>query len=282
MHYGIANTSGRPPYSVVDQIFRRANEFGISMIDTAEAYGDSEAILGRVVGQSANIHIVTKTRPIGTDVIQQDEIDSVMTAFDASLTRLNRETVYGLLVHDARDLLAPGGERLWSRLEVAKSEGKAEKIGVSVYSPEQLKRLLARYPKIELVQLPFNIYDQRFARSGLLELLKLNHIEVHSRSAFLQGLLLMAPERLPNQFNSIRRHQADLHSWLRQGGLSPLAGALAICINDPRIDFVVVGCDSLQQLDDIIASMDCGYQLGLNQFAIADEKVINPSLWMSN
>src|SRR5262249_49070854 len=114
MRYGIANTSGQPPNAAVDQILRRANEFGISMIDTAEAYGDSEAILGRLVGHNAHIRIVTKTHPIRTDFVEQDHVKSVIDAFDASLRRLDRGTVYGLLVHDARDLLAPGGERLWA------------------------------------------------------------------------------------------------------------------------------------------------------------------------
>jgi aryl-alcohol dehydrogenase-like predicted oxidoreductase len=281
MRYGIVNSSGQPPYSVVEQIFRKANKFGISMVDTAHAYGNSEAILGRVVGQDFNIRIVTKTRPIRNDAIEQIDIESVKEAFDASLQRLNRSKIYGLLVHNAGDLLASGGERLWAWMESVKSAGKVEKIGVSVYSPEQLRQLLLRHPNIELVQLPFNIYDQRFAQLGILDLLKSLHIEVHSRSAFLQGLLLMAPDRLPNQFEAIRRNQADLHDWLSQRGLSPLAGALAISVNDPRIDIVVVGCESLQQFDDILSAVGNSCPHGLGRFAIPDENIINPSLWMN-
>jgi aryl-alcohol dehydrogenase-like predicted oxidoreductase len=281
MRYGIANSSGQPSYAVVDQIFRKANEFGISMIDTAQAYGDSEAVLGRVLGRDANIRVVTKTRPIWAHAIEWVDIEPIMNAFDMSLKRLNRGKVYGLLVHDVRDLLVRGGERLWAWMESTKADGKVQKIGVSVYSPEQLQQLLARYANIELVQLPFNIYDQRFVRSGFLDCLKLRHIEVHSRSAFLQGVLLMAPERLPDQFDTIRGHQAHLHEWLRERGLSPLSGALAICINDSRIDSVVVGCDNVQQFEDIIAAMDSSYPLDLDQFAIRDEKIINPSQWMN-
>jgi aryl-alcohol dehydrogenase-like predicted oxidoreductase len=280
MHYGIANSIGQPSYSVVDQILRKANEAGISLIDTAQAYGDSEAMLGRALSKDAGIRVVTKTRPIRTSAIEKVDIEATNDRFHASLERLNRRKVYGLLVHDANNLLSIGGELLWDWMETAKADGKAEKIGVSVYSPDQLRKVLTRYPGIELVQLPFNIYDQRFVHSGLLDILKTRQIEIHSRSAFLQGLLLMEPERLPAQFDAIRGRQADLHERLREQGLSPLAGALAICLDDPRIDIVVVGCDSVRQLEEIIAAAESHCPCSLGRFAILDESIINPSLWM--
>ena len=165
-------------------------------------------------------------------------------------------------------------------MKSVKAAGKADKIGVSVYSPHELRLVLQRFPDIELVQLPFNIYDQRFARSGLLDLLQARHIEVHARSAFLQGLLLMEPERLPERFNSIRQHQARMHAWVRQHGLTPLAAALAVCVNDSRIAFVVVGCDSVAQIEEILAAADCSVPPGLDRFAITDEHVIDPSTWV--
>lgn len=280
MPYGIANSIGRPAYSTVEQIFSKANKSGISVVDTAHVYGDSEVVLGSILDRYVNIRVVTKTLPIQNASIEQIDIEAVTEAFYVSLQRLKRDKVYGLLIHNARNLLGSGGERIWAWMESVKSAGKVEKIGVSVYSPEELQRLLVRYSNIELVQLPFNIYDQRFAQSGILDRLKSQHIEVHSRSAFLQGLLLMEPECLPDRFHAIRRSQAELHAWLRQCGLSPLAGALAICVSDPRIDVVVVGCESLQQLDDILTAAGSNCPRDLDRFAIPDENIINPSLWM--
>jgi aryl-alcohol dehydrogenase-like predicted oxidoreductase len=279
MRYGIANSSGQPSSAMVDQILRKAKSAGILMIDTAHAYGESEAVLGLLIGRDRNFRIVTKTRPIRAETIEKVDVVLVLNAFQASLDRLNRESVYALLVHDANDLLVKGGERLWAWMRSVQSEGKVQKIGVSVYSPEQLQEILDRDLAIEIVQLPFNIYDQRFARSGLLDRLKQDHVEIHSRSAFLQGLLLMAPKQLPNQFSAISRHQEDLWAWFRARGMSPLAGALAVCINDPRIDFVVVGCDSLQQFEEITAVANTNYLYDLDRFAISDETIINPSLW---
>jgi aryl-alcohol dehydrogenase-like predicted oxidoreductase len=279
MPYGIANANGQPSCAVIEKILGKANEHGISLVDTAQAYGNSEAVLGRVLGAGVNMRIVTKLCPIRNSRIEQADVESVREAFHTSLRLLKRGKVYGLLVHDAGDLLVSGGERLWAWMQSLKGDGKADKIGVSVYSPDQLQKILARHPGIELVQLPFSIYDQRFARSGLLDLLRAMHIEVHSRSALLQGVLLMAPDRLPDQFKAIRKHQADLHCLLRQHGLTPLAGALASCVEDARIDSVVVGCETPEQLEEIIAATASAWPRGLDDFAIADESVINPSLW---
>lgn len=282
MRYGIANRDGQPSRDAVSRIVGRARACGISLIDTAYVYGDSESILGRVLTEDgSDVRVVTKTQPTQNNVISEPDVEAVKVAFQSSLARLNRACVYGLLVHHAGDLLKSGGELLWAWMRSAKADGKAEKLGVSVYSPEQLSELLVRYQEIELVQLPLNIYDQRFVRSGLLARLKQKDIEVHARSAFLQGVLLMAPERLPDQFDAIRSHQAALHEWLRERGLSPLAGALSICVGNPQVDLVVVGCDSVQQLDDILVAANSACPNGCDQFAIGDGRIINPSLWAS-
>lgn len=279
MRYGIANQDGQPSYAAVDAICRQARELGISLVDTAQAYGDSEAVLGRALGSQTSIRVVTKARPIRRGRIEASDLDAISASFDLSLRHLRRDGVYGLLIHEPRDLLAGGGDRLWRWLETVQDAGKTDKIGVSVYSPDQLEQILARYPGVQIVQLPFNIYDRRFARSGMLDDLRRLGIEVHARSAFLQGLLLMAPDNLPDRFKSIRDHQSKLHGHLRELGLSPLAGALAACTAEARIDHVVVGCDNPRQLAQIAHVVDEVCPAGLSEFAIDDEAIVNPSLW---
>ena len=279
MRYGIANQDGQPSYAAVGAICRQARELGISLVDTAQAYGDSESVLGRAVGSETSIRVVTKARPIRRTTIEPADVETVDASFSLSLRHLRRDGVYGLLIHEPQDFLAGGGHRLWRWLESMRAAGKAEKIGVSVYSPDQLRQILERYPGVQIVQLPFNIYDQRFARSGMLDDLRRRGIEVHARSAFLQGLLLMAADSLPDRFKAIRDHQARLHRHLHEIGLSPLAGALAVCTAQARIDRVVVGCDNPRQLAQIAAAADEPCPDGLGRFAIDDEAIVNPSLW---
>ena len=280
MPYGIANQTGLPLTAEICEILRAAGRAGVSMIDTAHAYGDAEAVLGRCLDSGKDFNIVTKLPPLHAEIVTSQNIERQADALRSSLLRLGRERVYGLLAHEANDLLAPGGDRLWVWLQSLREEGKVEKIGVSVYSPEQLRQVLHRCETLDIIQLPFSFYDQRFAQSGLLDLLKEKQVEVHSRSVFLQGLLLMAPEHLPERFASIRQHQAALHAWLRDRGLDPVTGALAICLQDPRIDFVVVGCETVRQFDEIAeAATNRPDLVGVNQFAISDETTINPSKW---
>jgi aryl-alcohol dehydrogenase-like predicted oxidoreductase len=173
-----------------------------------------------------------------------------------------------------------GGARLWDALQELKRQGLASKIGVSVYTPGQLSGILDLFP-IDVVQLPFNIYDQRFLRTGLLDRLKASGVEIHARSAFLQGLLLIPPDRLPGQFEAIREHHGRFYEALDDARLSPLDGSLGFCLAQPQIDHVIVGCESASQLEEILAVTRRGGH-GVRHpesFALDDEAIINPSRW---
>jgi hypothetical protein len=186
-----------------------------------------------------------------------------------------------LLVHHSDDLRPGRGESLWALLQNLKSRGLVAKIGVSVYDPHDLDWILDRY-SIDIVQLPFNLYDQRFLWTGWLERLQRAGVEVHARSAFLQGLLLMSAERLPAQFASWRGHHQKLHREWEKAGVSPLAGSLRFCLEQPQIDHVIVGCETPEQLDEILqaAALDTGVLPDAASFAVDDGAVIDPRRWV--
>jgi aryl-alcohol dehydrogenase-like predicted oxidoreductase len=207
----------------------------------------------------------------------------VRDAFNASLTRLGFSKVYGLLVHNADDLLGPLGDTLWALMQSFKSEGRVEKIGCSVYDPAQFFVLQQRYA-LDLVQLPYNIYDQRYVTSGMAAIAKSSGVEVHVRSAFLQGILLGEPGKLPLHFAGVRAHHEALWAQYEALGLSPLQAALGFCLARPDIDKVLVGCERPAQLDGILqaaAVLVTSESLKrLGQFAVNDEAIINPSRWV--
>jgi len=279
MAYGIANRDGLPAESEVRRILESASAAGINLLDTAYAYGQSEAVIGRMVGPSASFQVVTKTLPIQAEVVTAEHVVSVDEAFRLSLARLNRPNVEGLLVHAAQNLLCPGGERLWAWLEQVRAAGLAKRIGVSLYDPEQYFRLRERFTP-GLVQIPFNIYDRRFARSGALRDMASAGVEVHVRSAFLQGLLLMTPEALPDFFMPIRAHHARLRAWTVAAGSSPLAACLGVCLHQAEVGRVIVGCETATQLQGIIqgARQNSGVAVP-EDFALEDEAILNPARW---
>jgi aryl-alcohol dehydrogenase-like predicted oxidoreductase len=173
MQYGIANRVGRPHGSEIAQILLSARQAGVSLLDTAYVYGDAESVIGQTVDNSHEWQIVTKTLPIQSKVFGDADEAAVYLAFDESLRRLRRTSVYGLMVHSAENLLRPGAERLWGVLQKIKSKGLASKIGVSVYTPDELSQILDTF-SVDIVQLPLNLYDQRFLRTALLDRLKLS------------------------------------------------------------------------------------------------------------
>jgi aryl-alcohol dehydrogenase-like predicted oxidoreductase len=277
MDYGIANRAGRPADTEVSRILARAQAVGIDLLDTAAAYGEAETVIGRLP-QAKDFTIVTKTLPWRGET-GPERLAAVAAGIDASLQRLQRETVQGLLVHHADELLSPHGDALWSLLEDAKAAGKADRIGVSVYEPAQLACLLDRFG-IEMVQLPFNLYDQRFLRSGMLAKLKAANIEVHVRSAFLQGVLLMQPSELPAYLSPLCEHHTRCAGLIGGANITPLQAALGFCLQDDETGRVIVGCETLAQFDGIIEAGRAPFlAFDTAAFAVDDEALIDPRRW---
>lgn len=281
MRYGIANQAGQTSWDEMVAILRTAKERGVAMLDTAHAYGDAEVRLGAsgFVPDPA-FSIVTKTLPLRSATVSRDAARRVDGAFRISLERLRTRSVYGLLVHAASDLLVPGAKRLWSVLEEHRANGRAAKIGVSVYHPRELLRIVDKFP-IEIVQVPFNLYDDSFKDGGLLGELARRGVEVHARSVFLQGLLVLAARELPIEFDSIRDHHCRLHRELREAGLSPLEGALAYCLREQHIHRVIVGCETCAQFREVLNAAEKAEhaRIPATSYSLRNEAIIDPSKW---
>ncbi len=280
MDYGISNAEGATSVRDVEQILEFASGCGISVLDTAAAYAESEAALGRFYPQLSPFSIVTKTVPLNIQTITDIEVDRVVSVFESSLAKMRQSQLYGLLVHQADNLLAEGGDRLYARLQSLKESGKVKKIGVSVYDRATLSRILDRY-SIDLVQIPLNVFDQRFLEDEYLKYLKKANIEIHSRSVFLQGLLLMRPEQLSAYFSPILSHVKAYQAYLDGRGISLLEGALGFALALEELDVVLCGVNNpghLEEIAGIVGNTEID-PLDLSQFSIRDETMINPALW---
>lgn len=282
MRYGVANRSGRPDANEVAQMLRLASESGITLLDTAKAYGDAETVIGQVVQDMYRWRVVTKIPAIHDENFGDPEAKVLSDAFHESRRRLNSPKVYGLLVHNAEDLLSASGIRLWEELQIFKAESLVSKVGVSVYEPDQLSRILDRFP-IDLVQLPLNLYDQRFLREGLLARTKRSGVEVHVRSVFLQGLLLLPPNQLPGQFSGILAEHIRFYRECEHYGVTPLEASLRFCLTQSEVDQVIVGCEARQQLAGILhaASRSAPCLPAPESFAVDDFSLVDPRRWVA-
>jgi aryl-alcohol dehydrogenase-like predicted oxidoreductase len=271
--YGVTNRGGIPPLQEVGRILALAADAGVDTIDTAISYGESERVLGEV--GFPGFRIVTKL-PALPDV--EDVGRWVEQQVASSLERLRVQKVYGLLLHRPMQLLEPRGMELYSALQRLKHDGRVEKVGISVYSPDELKRILPVFP-MDLVQVPFNVFDRRALTSGWLRRMKDAGTEVHARSAFLQGLLLLPHGELPEKFHRWAPLFLKWSNWLESKRISALEACLALPLFQDEIDRVVIGVESASQLSQILrATKDTLPGLAFDP-GYVDEDLIDPGKW---
>jgi len=277
--YGVSNSSGRTAREEIKRILEYASLHDITVLDTASAYGDSESVIGRECPASSCFSIVTKLPAFRNDSISAHDTAYAECILNQSLAKLNRDSVYGLLLHQASDFLKKGGPDLYEQMLAFKLSGRVEKIGVSAYDRETLDRVLQRFD-IDLIQVPVSVLDQRLLEGGYLASVHQSGVEVHARSAFLQGLLLMEPATLPAYFSSVREHLIGYRAFLDARGISPLAGSLAFVSALDEVDSVICGVNNLGQLKEIVTASSAEVDVsGFSRFSIEDDRILNPSRW---
>jgi aryl-alcohol dehydrogenase-like predicted oxidoreductase len=274
--YGIANRTGQINRAEVSDIIRRAKTAGIDTLDTAIAYGESEQCLGEVGVNEWRVITKLPEIPTGCGNIAKWVEDHIQ----GSLNRLGLSSLTGLLLHRPRQLLESGKEELWPTLMKLKCDGVIQKVGYSIYAPDELDKLWKTY-KPDLVQLPFNIFDRRLVTSGWLNKMHESYVEVHVRSVFLQGLLLMDKKNRPAKFNRWSEQWDIWGGWLQECNISPLKAALAFALSDKRISRVVIGVDSLIQFEEILSATDVEINDFPEDLSNTDPILLNPSQWFS-
>lgn len=272
--YGIANKLGQVTRADAKAMLKLALANSINTLDTAIAYGESEACLGEIGTQDFNL--VTKLPELPNNC--RDVSAWVRQEVIASLNRLGVAEIYGLLLHRPEQLLGPSGADLYKTLQKLKDGGRVKKIGISIYSPSELTLIYPRY-SFDLVQAPFNLVDQRFYNSGWLQRLKDDDVEVHTRSAFLQGLLLMTQEDIPDKFSHWGKLWRTWYRWLADHDISAVQACLAFPLSFSEIDRVIVGANSLSQLSEIVSAANDQREFNFPDLQCEDENIINPANW---
>ena len=272
--YGISNVNGQVERAEINQIFKQARTAGITMLDTAIAYGNSEENIGAT--DSEGFEVVTKLPPLTgaeTSVSQW-----VRSQIENSLIKLKRSSVYGLLLHNPADLLGVYGDELYASLALLKEEGLVEKIGISIYTPTELDSLIPTYMP-DIVQAPLNVFDRLLETSGWLSRLSKMNVEVHVRSVFLQGLLIQKPNERPANFEKWNQEFVNFDSWIESRHVSPLTACLGHVLSYPEISKVLVGVTSSNELAEIIAATTGESQRGPDNLRSSDLELIQPINW---
>lgn len=274
--YGLANKNGIVAPETVAAILAASRHQGIKVLDTASLYGHAETALG--ANPLETFHVISKTPRFATSNITEEHANQLIQVFQQSLRRLSCPEIYGLLIHHAPDLLVPGGEKLVSAMMELKGKGVVEKLGVSVYDGEQLDAVLKVF-KPDIVQLPVSVFDQRMLSNGQLERLHKEGVEIHARSVFLQGLLLMPLDKIPAYFDPIRPLLVRWHANAKAQGMTLVQAALSFVRDLPYVGTVLVGVEDMGQFQTCLEDFSIEASFDASNLACNDPMFVNPALW---
>jgi aryl-alcohol dehydrogenase-like predicted oxidoreductase len=281
LQYGINNRHGKPGREQVMAILDRALSSGITWIDTAAAYGDAETLLGDYGIAGQEVRVISKLMPnlIGDDCRNPEDV--VEQEVRGSLQRLRADRLDGYLLHTP---LYFYNRRIIAGLQRCREQGLVGHFGVSIYE-EQHALDAAGSGLIDYIQVPYSVFDQRLDRTDFFKIARSNGVRVFARSAFLQGLIAMEAERIPEHLSIARGYLGDFDRIIERYGFNRIQAALLFSLTHPGIDQVVFGVDNLEQLiEDIdIARSEASFERCREElagsFVNISRSIIFPSLW---
>lgn len=243
--YGINNKLGKTSEEEVFKILDYSYSKGIRNLDTSYLYGSSEEVLGKYLNrQNNNFEIISKLPSI--------ENKNVKQLLDESLVKLNQKNIYGYLIHHF-DFFKKN-TKIWNNLIDLKNEGFIKKIGFSIYYPEDLEFIYSNNIEPDIIQCPYNIFDQRF--QSLFTDSRFQNIEFYVRSIFLQGLFFIKTENLPKNLIGLKNKLNKLNIISQEYSVSIPKLALLFAINTKNISKIILGVDNLNHIKDLTSEIE--------------------------
>lgn len=251
MPYGIANQKGQPSKNEVYKIIKHAHESGYNQYDTASAYGESEKTLGLIFNDlkiTSSVFVSTKIKPLNKEVRESSKKskNAIIKSLDYSLKRLKINCINNVLFHNEEDALHI------EVLEKQKELGKCKKIGVSYTKYSKTLSDLILNDKIEVLQIPINIMDQRLYDKKILNYCTKKNIQIYIRSIFLQGILTMENNKIPSNLKGLKPLHLIYSNIAKKSGFSLKEIALRAMFN-LGFSNLVIGNESLEQLKENIS-----------------------------
>lgn len=276
--YGITNSTGKVSFEEVKKILDLALKNGVNTLDCASTYGDSEAAVGKAayeLGKSHSFKAISKVHLKDGDIKSQ-----VYSQIEKTLKDLKGIGLFGLLAHHGQQILQYRDE-FTKVLYDAQREFKISRIGASVYDLSELENI-QKVLKLELIQIPFNVFNQSFLEGEILARLTHEGCEVHARSLFLQGLLLAKKSPEPQFFAPYKNNFDHYHEVVKDSGMSALDLNLAHGFKQSSIHKLVLGVTSSQEFVEVLQAVERAQHAqlpNLGHLASHDEALINPAKW---
>ena len=259
MDYGVTNKSGMIDKLEIKEILKEASNLGITFLDTAQAYGNSECLIGKTLNLQNNFQIISKI-PIDRNFIKSNfSYEYLEELINLSLHNLKIKKLDGLLIHNISDQNYLDIQKIFSIMSKLKQRRLINRIGASIYKPIDISKLPLKC--IDIVQLPLSLYNQEFIFKGSLKTLNRFNIAIHVRSIFLQGLILTPAEEWPRKIsNELRKHHKYYENFFKINNISMLEAALYFHYRNKHIESIIFGITNLKELKEIVNAWDNLYK----------------------
>lgn len=273
--YGINNSKGLN-LEQINNLNKFTSKNFIKEIDTAFSYKGVEKLIGK--SKFKNYKIYTKIPEIKLSQFHKKFVSRIV---NKSLQRLGKRKLYGVFFHGAKNLMSIKGDKFYKDLLIFKKRRIIKKIGVSVYSPTELKSVIKKY-KFDMVQIPINIFDRRFLKKNFLKKIKDKSIEIHARSVFMQGILLQNNNNRNNFFKNWKKLFLKWDNWNNNCQSKKVETCLNFFKNLKYIDKLVVGVSSIQEIQEIINVLKNNKKSFPRKIFSYSKKLLEPRLWIKN
>lgn len=281
MRYGIANKSSKITLNNFEKILNYSLKKKILLIDTANAYGNSENKIGRLFSKNKKFKkfkVITKIN--GLRKFNNKNIYSkTLELINLSINKINVKNLEGVLLHDINDLKSSKSERIIEALNKIKKKGLIKKLGISAYDINDVIKYINKF-NFDFIQFPLNIFDQRILDNQILKKLKDKKVEIHIRSIFLQGLLLIPENNLPNNFKK-NIYLKKWYKFLFKHRISALEACADFIKSNKVYSKAIIGFDNSKQFFDFLKYFCNKKKLNLSykDLSVNNLKIINPSKW---
>lgn len=253
MNYGINNKIGKPLVEECLSILNYAYNHNIRSFDTASVYGNSESILGTWLKDKHldDIILTSKISSLATRMIHHSNLEKELRiCLETSLKNLNINRLNQYLIHDFNDVRVYN-EKIFIFLDKFKNEGLIESYGCSIYDIDELEHIM-KYD-VGSIQIPGSIFNQVILESSLLKKIKSNGTMVFVRSVFVQGLIFMNDDEIPENLRGIEIYLNKLRNMVKDREITIAEAALNYVRNHPNTDSVVFGVESINQIKELLS-----------------------------
>lgn len=248
--YGLGSRSAVFAKKDLPELFFEVQSSSNIFFDTAQSYHGVEELIGNLGGKKLDNKIVTKISPHEFDTVR-----SVIKLVKKSLTNLDQNTLYGILLHDANILDCTNAEVIVQGLEYCLDAGLVNHIGISGYDSNQIITIAEKFPQLTMFQINESVIDQRNFYNQALDNLKNSNKNIYVRSVFLQGNLLVDDTEIIDLLMSKRNIFTNFKKFCKENDVLPIKACLDYARLISWSKGIVVGVSTLSNYLQIIENL---------------------------